>query len=146
MLWSSVFVAGLVQLCMSKEVFKRWDDFSVKHSWAEVPSGWELQGPAPEEHLINLRIGLKQDKLDELIASLYEVSQPQHPKYGQHLSVEEVNALVAPHPDTLDLVNAWLEHHDVDAASADRTSSNDWVSMRVSVAQAERMLGAYMRF
>ncbi|KAF7976380.1 hypothetical protein HWV62_6953 [Athelia sp. TMB] len=142
MLWSTVFVAGLVQLCLSKEVFKRWDDFSVKHSWAEVPSGWELQGPAPEEHLINLRIGLKQDKLDDLIASLYEVSQPQHPKYGQHLSVEEVNALVAPHPDTLDLVNAWLEHHDVDAASADRTSSNDWVSMKVSVAQAERMLGA----
>ncbi|KZP30472.1 subtilisin-like protein [Athelia psychrophila] len=142
MLWSTVLVAALVQVCLSKELSKRWDDLSVKHSWAAVPSGWELQGPAPEEHRINLRVGLKQDKLEELIASLYEVSEPEHPKYGKHLSVEEVNALVAPHPSTLDLVDSWLTHHGVDTASADRTFSKDWVSMSVSVAQAEAMLGA----
>jgi tripeptidyl-peptidase-1 len=44
----------------------------------EVPRGWELHGPAPDYYTMDMRIGLKQDKLDELISSLYEVSDPAH--------------------------------------------------------------------
>lgn len=143
MIWSTFLVLALAQLSVANPVFKRWDDPSVRHAWSEVPKGWELQGPAPGDHTMSLRIGLKQDKIDELIATLYEVSDPAHSKYGKHLSIEEVNALTAPHPDTLDLVHAWLEHHGVDTSAASRTSANDWITIRVSVAQAERMLGAY---
>lgn len=78
MLWSTVLVLGLAQLTLSKPLAKRWDDFSVKHEWAAIPNGWELHGPAPAEHKMDLRIGLKQDKMDELIAALYEVSDPSH--------------------------------------------------------------------
>lgn len=141
MLWSTVLTLALIQLCISKPLSKRWDDFSVKHSWTEIPSGWELHGPAPADHTMDMRIGLKQDKLDELISSLYEVSDPAHEKYGAHLSVEEVQALVAPHPDTVELVDSWLTHHDIDPSSAHRSGGNEWVMLRVSVAQAERMLG-----
>ncbi|KZP30476.1 subtilisin-like protein, partial [Athelia psychrophila] len=141
MIWSTALVFALVQVCLANPVSKRWEDVSVRHSWTEVPQGWELQGAAPADHNMNLRIGLKQDKMDELIQQLYEVSDPAHSKYGKHLSLEEVNALVAPHPDTLDTVNAWLEHHDVDTSACQRTGANDWVTIRVTVAQAERMLG-----
>jgi tripeptidyl-peptidase-1 len=34
---------------------------------------------------------------NELERELYEVSDPSHARYGQHLSPEEVNSLVAPH-------------------------------------------------
>ena len=78
MLWSTVLVLGLTQLTIAKPLAKRWDDFSVKHEWADIPNGWELHGPAPAEHKMDLRIGLKQDKMDKLIASLYEVSDPSH--------------------------------------------------------------------
>ena len=78
MIWSTVVILGLVQLCACKPFSKRWNDFSVKHSWTQVPRGWELYGPAPAEYMLDLRIGLKQDKLDELITSLYEVSDPAH--------------------------------------------------------------------
>ncbi|KAF7983704.1 hypothetical protein HWV62_19635 [Athelia sp. TMB] len=141
MIWSTFLVLALAQLSVANPVSKRWDDLSIRHAWSEVPKGWELQGPAPGDHTMSLRIGLKQDKIDELIATLYEVSDPAHSKYGKHLSVEEVNALTAPHPDTLDLVHAWLEHHEVDTSAALRTGANDWITIRVTVAQAERMLG-----
>lgn len=80
MIWSTVLVLGLAQLSIAKPLAKRWDDFSVKHSWSEIPRGWELHGPAPADHTMDMRIGLKQDKLEELIATLYEVSDPAHEK------------------------------------------------------------------
>lgn len=58
----------------------------VKHAWTQIPEGWKLHGTPASDHLISLRIGLKQDKLDELIETLYRVSDPLHPQYGQHLS------------------------------------------------------------
>ncbi len=62
-------------------------------------------------------------------------------RYGQHLSKEEVGALVAPHPDSVDLVDAWLRAHDLDIAASERSHAGDWITIRVSVAQAEKMLG-----
>ncbi|KAI0831997.1 peptidase S8/S53 domain-containing protein [Trametes gibbosa] len=142
MLWSSAVLLALVQLVAANPLLtKRWDDLEVKHAWAEVPRGWELHGPAPEDYTFDMRIGLKQDKFDELVASLYEVSDPTHERYGQHLSKEDVAALVAPHPDTVDLVESWLSAHGLDLSSTQRSHSGDWMTIRVSVAQAEKMLG-----
>jgi tripeptidyl-peptidase-1 len=74
---------ALLQVCSSKPVVvKRWDDLQLKHSWLEVPRGWELVGPAPADHALHMRIGLKQDRIDELISSLYQVSDPDHDRYG----------------------------------------------------------------
>ncbi|EIW59803.1 subtilisin-like protein, partial [Trametes versicolor FP-101664 SS1] len=142
MFWSSAALLALVQLCVANPLLpKRWDDFGVKHAWAEIPRGWELHGPAPADYTFDMRIGLKQDKFDELVTSLYEVSDPAHERYGQHLSKEEVAALVAPHPDSVDLVEEWLSAHGLDVASSQRSHAGDFVTIRVSVAQAEKMLG-----
>ena len=62
-------------------------------------------------------------------------------RYGQHLSKEAVAALVAPHPDSVDLVESWLQAHGLDVASSERSHAGDWITIRVSVAQAEKMLG-----
>lgn len=59
---------------------KRWDDFELKHAWQDIPKGWEVYRPAPLDAVINMRIALKQDKFDDLVTSLYEVSEPQHEK------------------------------------------------------------------
>ena len=57
-------------------VTKRWDDFEVKHAWTDVPAGWKFYAPAPTDHVIDMRIALTQDKFDELVKTLYEVSDP----------------------------------------------------------------------
>lgn len=53
-------------------------------------------------------------------------------RYGSHLSKEEVEALVAPHPDTVSTVEEWLAFHDVESASIERSPAGDWRRIRVS--------------
>ncbi|KAK0444858.1 peptidase S8/S53 domain-containing protein [Armillaria borealis] len=145
MFWSTIVILGLTQLCLSTPLSsKRWDtdDLLEKHSWVEVPRGWEWVSKPDPESIIELRIGLKQDRVDELISFLYEVSTPNHQRYGKHLSKEEVDALVAPHPDSVEAVESWLLHHGVDSADATfRSSSGSWITVPVSVSKAEQMLG-----
>ena len=65
-----------------------------------------------------------------------------HPaRYGQHLTKEEVEAFTAPHSSSVDAVNDWLEFHGVDSSTAHRSPAGEWVTIVVSVAEAERMLG-----
>ncbi|KAF8262826.1 peptidase S8/S53 domain-containing protein [Lactarius quietus] len=87
-------------------------------------------GAPPPNTTINLHIAPVPQYENALIDSLYEVSTPGDPKhvlfvillhmtlylnvpllhrrYGAHLTKEQVAQLVAPHPDTLQLVNSWL--------------------------------------
>ena len=80
MLWRSALVLGLAHLTLATRLQKRWDDFVEKHSWAEIPSGWNYVAHAPPDYEFDLRIGLKQDKFDKLIADLSEISDPFHPR------------------------------------------------------------------
>lgn len=140
MLLQTLFVTGFVPLILAKPLFSRWENVRVKHAWKEVPSGWQDQGPAPTDHEMTMRIGLKQGNLDRLLASLYEVSDPTHSRYGQHLTKEETDALVRPHADTINTVDAWLVHHGISPSSCHRSGAGDWIALNVTVAQAERML------
>ena len=152
----------IIQTCSGNPVpSNRWDSLQVKHAWTEVPPGWKIHSPAPLDHRFHLNIGLKQARFDELATALYEVSDPTHhqyiyisplsridthakisARYGKHLSKEAVNDFVAPHPDSVQLVESWLDAHDLNLASARRSAAGDWITLTVSVSQAERILGA----
>ena len=41
----------------------------------------------------------------------------------------------------LNLVDTWLTHHDIDTPASQRTGGQDWITVTVSVAQAEALLG-----
>ncbi|KZT21194.1 subtilisin-like protein [Neolentinus lepideus HHB14362 ss-1] len=141
MLRSLVLVLAAASVWAKPLLEKRWDDLEVKHAWVETPRGWTYTQAAPAEHKMEMRIGLKQNRLDDLINSLYQVSDPAHERYGQHLSKEQVEELVKPHPDSVDLVEQWLEHHGIQVADTHRSGGGDWVKLIVTVDQAERMLG-----
>jgi tripeptidyl-peptidase-1 len=85
MLWSSLLVLGLVQLGTSITLLKRWDNFALKHAWPEVPHGWEHTAPAPSNYLLELRIGLRQNRINDLIDNLMEISDPTSPRYTAYL-------------------------------------------------------------
>lgn len=85
MLRNALFLSLLVGTVLCGPLQKRWDDFKVKHAWADgVPKGWTVVGPAPLEERVNVRIGLKQDGIDDLISHLYAVSDPNHHRYGAY--------------------------------------------------------------
>lgn len=66
------------------------------------------------------------------------VSDPDHPRYGQHLSTEDVYELVKPSDEALDLVHEWLLSNGVDRF--DYSPAKDWVNIYISVESAERLL------
>jgi tripeptidyl-peptidase-1 len=68
------------------------------------------------------------------------VSDPEHRRYGKHLTSEEIDELVRPSLETSQLVKAWLTEHDIDPETAKYTSSGDWMNIDVPVHKANRLL------
>ncbi|KAH9025026.1 subtilisin-like protein [Lactarius pseudohatsudake] len=121
----------------------RWDDIRSKHSWKSIPDNWESLGLPTADTIIDLYIALKPHRENALIDALNEVSNPSHPRYGMHLSREQVADIVAPHPDTVQLVHSWLEHHRVTSSSVSVTHGGSFLTVTgVSVSQANDLLGA----
>ncbi|KAH9159751.1 subtilisin-like protein [Lactarius sanguifluus] len=142
----------------------RWYDMRSKHSWKTIPENWESLGLPLSDTVIDLHIALKPYRENALVEALNEVSDPGHPRnvsstihslrmfsrvpllryrYGMHLSREQVSDIVAPHPDTVQLVHSWLEHHRVTSSSVSVTHGGSFLTViAVSVSQANNLLGA----
>ncbi|KAF8265370.1 subtilisin-like protein [Lactarius quietus] len=136
-------LAAVPLLSLATPLSSLWDDMHIKHTWDAVPESWEGLGQPPSGTTIDLYVGLKPEHENALIDALYEVSSPKHPKYGKHLSKEQVAGLVAPHPNALELVNSWLGHHGIPASSVSVTHGGGTLMLRgVSVTQANILLGA----
>ena len=118
--------------------------FKLRQSIAP-PRNWVDLGRAPPTHLILLRIALPQPRFPELEQHLAEISDPFHSRYGEHLSKEEVEALVAPDASSVDAVHGWLQSHGVPKETCHQSPAGDWVIVRLFVAQAEEMLGTVGR-
>ncbi|KAI0064451.1 subtilisin-like protein [Artomyces pyxidatus] len=143
MIWRFLSIVVAVPLSVALPITPRWGDSQVKHSWVRVPRDWYCVGPAPEGATITLRIALKPHREDALVEALYQVSDPAHERYGDHLSKAQVAALVAPHPDTIRLVHAWLDHHDIPTSSISPSHSGDWLTVSsIPISQANTLLGA----
>ncbi|KAH9060187.1 subtilisin-like protein [Lactarius vividus] len=120
-----------------------WDDLRIKHTWDAVPANWETLGSPPSGTTIDLHVALKSHNESALIEALYDVSDPRSPKYGAHPSKEQVARLVAPHADTLELINSWLAHHGIPTSSISTSHGGGWLTLAgMPVSQANKLLGA----
>lgn len=113
--------------------------FAVKERHA-VHHEWTEDGPADRAHTLDLHIGLRQSVEDAVERHLEQISDPTHERYGKYLTAAEVDKLVAPTRETIDLVEAWLLDHDISVDEYSFNRAKDWISLTVSVEQAERML------
>ncbi|KAH9165879.1 Pro-kumamolisin, activation domain-containing protein, partial [Lactarius sanguifluus] len=129
--------------CLAIPLAQQWHDISVKHAWNAVPDSWECLGPPSPATTIDLHVALQPKEENVLMEAIYEVSTPGHPKYGKHLSKDEVAKLVEPHPDTLQLVHSWLAHHGVHSSSISTSLGGGWLTVTdVPVSRANELLGA----
>jgi tripeptidyl-peptidase-1 len=103
-----------------------------------VPRAWTSIGSAPAEEKIHLQIGLRQAQQGLIEQHLLEVSDPEHPRYGQHLSHDEVNAIIAPADESVSLVSSWLEEAGISDATF--TAAKDWVHVVIPIGKAEELL------
>ena len=83
----------------AQPVSRQFDDIfhakfmQVHESLSSVPSGFTRNGPLSADATIKLRIALKQNNMEGLIDTLYDVSTPTSANYGQYLSAEEVRKM-----------------------------------------------------
>ncbi|KAF8860349.1 tripeptidyl peptidase-like protein [Acephala macrosclerotiorum] len=118
---------------------ERRADYAVKDRHV-VPWSWTRVGPAPSQHKIQLQIGVRQGNFNELERHLYEVSDPFHPRYGQHLSKAEVNELIKPSDDTLAQVHDWLCGNGVKKEDLQYSHAKDWIKVTLPVSTVESLL------
>lgn len=107
-----------------------------------APQGWTRLGRSPSDYSIRLRIAIFQQNFTGLENLLYEISDPEHSRYGAHMSKEEVEKFVSPSPISLALVDEWLVSYGIQESSLVRSPAKDWVSVTVSIRLAEQLLGA----
>ena len=145
--------AALLRLCVGTPLASR---YAVKETH-RVPDGFTRVGDAPSNHRVRLQVGLKQDRFEELMRHLYEgmrfltaslklrllisraVSDPDHSRYGQHLSQDEVTELVKPSEESLELVREWLHEH-VDPGAISYSEAKDFLSFTLPLSKVECLL------
>ncbi|KAH9012183.1 subtilisin-like protein [Lactarius pseudohatsudake] len=141
------FLASEIIKCLAATPLEpRWNDIRTKHAWGAVPEDWETLGHPAAGTTIDLHIALQPQRKNAVVDTLYEVSSPKSPKYGAHLSREQLADIVAPHPHTLTLVNSWLKHHGVHPSSVSQSHGGGWLTVAdVPMSQANNILNASYR-
>ncbi|TIA32389.1 subtilisin-like protein [Aureobasidium pullulans] len=132
-------VAGLLASGAYASPIQARTPYAVKDSHF-VPSKWRQVAAAPSTHNIDLRIAVKQNQFTDLEKHLYEVSDPDHSRYGQHLSELDVKKLVQPSDDSLALVHEWLADNGIEAGDLSYSSSKDWIKVSLPVHRIESLL------
>jgi len=105
----------------------------------DAREGWTRKERADPALKLQLHFLLHQQGVESLEATLLAVSDPASSRYGQHLSLAQVNELTAPSELAKRSMRAFLAIHGV---TPDRESSNgDMLEITVPVSVAERLLG-----
>ncbi|KAH9170131.1 subtilisin-like protein [Lactarius sanguifluus] len=102
----------------------RWGPMHIKHSWSTVPGDWVSLGDPPSGITIDLYIALKSHRENALRDTLYQLAE-----------------LIAPHPETLELVNSWLAYQGIPSSSISITHGGDTLTLKdVPITQANALL------
>jgi hypothetical protein len=131
MLRSAVLVAAVLALTMSSAsaLVEPKDEMEsgLWDSAARFRSQWTSTGRAAPDARIKLTFAIKQRSTDMLERALYAVSDPASPYYGQHLSRQQVDEMVAPEPKSIAAVKRWLMQHELVPTGS---TGNEYVSRR----------------
>ncbi|RXW21376.1 hypothetical protein EST38_g4477 [Candolleomyces aberdarensis] len=140
-MWLTLLLCSILAFVAATPLHELWDVIDVKHSWSDIPRGWSYDSTPPGNHMFDLHIGLAQSRIDDLLGHLMEVSEPTHPRYGQHLTKEEAEELVSSSLGAVDTVKNWLTFHGINASRiTHRKGGGDWLIVRVTVTEAEQLL------
>ncbi|EEH19227.2 hypothetical protein PABG_01546 [Paracoccidioides brasiliensis Pb03] len=123
------------------EIFCR-DTQYVLRSSVDLPAGWSRKASVSRNQIVSVSIGIKQQGWDMFEQHLMEISDPSHSRYGQHLSLDEVDQLVQASPASFDAVTAWLREASSVPLNVTCSSSRDWISFSAPIWILERLFDA----
>jgi tripeptidyl-peptidase-1 len=132
---------AFISLLVGTTVAADLGSYRVFEQLAEAPAPWTLQtgGQVDEDQRLKLRIHLKNQNMESFHQKVYDVSTPDHPEYGRHLSRLELRDMLAPSQKSYDMVQEWLEET---GFSDKATIENDWIIINGTVGDAAKLLEA----
>lgn len=115
-------------------------NFVIHEKRERLPYGWEKHQALTGNHVLAVRVALRQENLDKAEQFLMDVSHPQSAKYGQHWSAEEIAQTFAPTPKSTQAVTEWLHSYGISPERISRSPSLGWLYFDVTVDEAEKLL------
>jgi len=97
---------------------------------------WQRGDRGNPATVMELILALKNQNMHRLNAEIMAVSDPDSPRYGEHLTKDEVTELTAPDAESQDQVAAWLASAGLAATKGPR---GDSFSFQASVADVEQL-------
>lgn len=131
------FVAGLASFFGITTAIAT-SDARLMESLRGVPDEWYSVGSPDASKKLFFRIAMNQPDQDLFEQTLYDVSTPSHPKYGNHLKRDELKAMLRPAPEATEAVLQWLKQSNV--AQSDVVDDGEWINFFATVSQAEKMM------
>lgn len=113
----------------------------VSHEKRTLPgeNPWRRNARVAGDSIIPLRIGLVQSNLDLGHSHLEAISHPGSPRYGQHLSADEVHSLFSPAEDTVDMVRDWLLGSGIAREDIVHSDNKGWLVMDLPASSVEQL-------
>jgi tripeptidyl-peptidase I len=107
-----------------------------------IPAGW-IQGNAPRAStLIRLRLAVRQEQKATLLEQrVIELSTPDHPSYGQHMTRSALKVFLKPSSEVAEAIISWLKAESISDDSIE--DDGDWINFSAAVARMERTLNAH---
>ena len=110
----------------------------VLHEQRFTEHGLDRGDRVDASSVMTFKIALKQDNLEHGYDYLMSISHPSSPKYGKHLSAQEVRKTFHPSNESIETMHKWLLSHAVEGATLER----GYLSFDIPVAKAESMFQA----
>ncbi|KAI0399066.1 peptidase S8/S53 domain-containing protein [Xylaria palmicola] len=105
-----------------------------------VPEHWTKISEASADTPIDLRFALKQSNLDRAEEYMREVSHPDSKDYGRFWTPQHVINTFAPSEEALSDTVQWLRQMGVSSKRIAPSAGRNWVKVKSTVAEAEKLL------
>ncbi|KAH8658083.1 peptidase S8/S53 domain-containing protein [Xylariales sp. PMI_506] len=117
---------------------------SVFESMAKPQSGWAadaIQAFSKEDTEIQLKIQLVHQNMDTFYQRALDIATPSHALYGQFMTREDIDAIIAPSQESHDLVMDWLVSEGLGEVSS-LNSRGNVILVNTTISKAESLLNA----
>jgi len=96
------------RLVIAESMLSKFDQYYQLKESVTLPVRWVEYSTSDPDHTIHLCFALSQPKFWFPKQTLYEISNLSNEYYSQHMSKEEVEVLVAPNQDSINVIKEWI--------------------------------------
>lgn len=103
-----------------------------------TPAGYRFVEHPPSYQLLQMGVAVTLPTLDQFERDLLDISTPGHPRYGHHMSMEELGAYFKPRDDAAMAIISWLKGAGVEEEGI--VDNRGWINFEASVETVEDLL------